>query len=90
MAGARLPTRTKDQEMESPLRSLTKAVTWQLIGLITMTTLAFIATGDLASAGGLALGAAITSFFFFFLHERVWALIPWGRRSIPFAKREPF
>ncbi len=66
--------------MESPLRSIVKAVTWQVLGLITMTALAYVATGDLASAGGLALGAAATSLVFFFLHERVWALISWGRR----------
>ena len=66
--------------MESPIRSFVKALTWQVLGLITMTALAYIATGDIAAAGGLALGAAATSFAFFFLHERVWALIPWGRR----------
>ena len=65
--------------MESPIRSFVKALTWQMLGLITMTALAYIATGDLTAAGGLALGAAITSFGFFFVHERVWALIRWGR-----------
>lgn len=67
--------------MESPLRSVVKAVTWQLLGLLTMTALAFLVTGDIASAGSLALGAAAMSFVFFFLHERVWALIPWGRTN---------
>lgn len=66
--------------MESRTRSIVKAVTWQLIGLLTMTLLAWIATGDLASAGGLAVGAALTGFVCFILHERVWAHISWGRR----------
>ena len=65
--------------MESPLRSIVKAFTWQALGLVTMTAIAYIATGDLAAAGGLALGAAATSLVFFFLHERIWALISWGR-----------
>ena len=65
--------------MESPLRSIVKALTWQVLGLITMTALAYIATGDIGAASGLALGAAATSLVFFFLHERIWALISWGR-----------
>ena len=66
--------------MESPLRSFVKALTWQVLGLITMTALAYLATGDIATAGSLALGGAVSGFAFFFLHERAWALIPWGRR----------
>ena len=65
--------------MERPIRSIVKALTWQALGLVTMTALAYVATGDLSSAGSLALGAAATSLVFFFVHERVWAIIPWGR-----------
>lgn len=66
--------------MESRTRSIVKAISWQLVGLVTMTLLAFVATGDLAAAGGLALGAAGLGFVCFILHERVWAHIAWGRR----------
>lgn len=66
--------------MESRTRSLVKAITWQLVGLVTMTLLAYLVTGDLGSAGGLALVAAATGFICFLLHERVWAHISWGRR----------
>lgn len=66
--------------MESPTRSIVKAVTWQLLGLVTMTLIAWIVTGSLTSAGGLALTAAATGFICFIIHERVWAHIPWGRR----------
>lgn len=65
--------------MESPLRSLVKAVTWQVLGLFSMTAVAFVVTGNLTAAGGLALGAALTSFVLFFVHERIWAIIRWGK-----------
>lgn len=65
--------------MDTPVRSIVKALTWQLIGLLTMTLLAWIATGSLTAAGGLALGAAATGFVCFILHERIWARIRWGR-----------
>lgn len=66
--------------MESPARSIVKAITWQLLGLVTMTALAWFATGNLAAAGGLAVSAALTGLVCFFLHERLWARIAWGRR----------
>ncbi len=65
--------------METRTRSIVKAISWQLIGLVTMTLLAFLATGNWGSAGGLALGAAGTGFVCFILHERLWAHIRWGR-----------
>jgi uncharacterized membrane protein len=67
--------------MDSPLRSIVKAFTWQAMGLVTMTGLAFLLSGDIAMAGGFALSAAATGFVFFIVHERIWALIPWGRRG---------
>jgi uncharacterized membrane protein len=70
---------TACEAMESPTRSIVKAVTWQLLGLLTMTLLAWFATGSLSAAGGLAISAAAVGFVCFVLHERIWARIPWGR-----------
>ncbi len=74
-----LLSQSKETELESPVRSIVKAVTWQVLGLVTMTLMAWVATGNLAAAGGLALSAALSGFVFFILHERLWARIPWGR-----------
>lgn len=65
--------------METATRSVVKAITWQVLGLFTMTLLAWLATGDLVASGGLALSAALTGLVCFFLHERIWARIRWGR-----------
>lgn len=65
--------------MESPARSIVKAITWQLLGLFTMTALAWLATGSLVAAGGLAISGALSGFVCFILHERLWARISWGR-----------
>ncbi|UJQ93222.1 DUF2061 domain-containing protein [Mariluticola halotolerans] len=65
--------------METRTRSIVKAISWQLVGLVTMTLLAFLITGDLGAAGGLAVVGAISGFLCFFIHERVWARIRWGR-----------
>lgn len=65
--------------METKTRSIIKAISWQIVGLFTMTLLAWAVTGDMAAAGGLAGSAALTGLVCFFIHERIWARIPWGR-----------
>ena len=65
--------------METRTRSIVKAISWQLLGLITMTALAWLSTGSLQAAGGLAIAAAAIGFLFYILHERLWGCISWGR-----------
>lgn len=65
--------------MESKLRTVAKAATWQLLGLVTMSLLAWFQTGSVAGAFSFALSAALVGFVMFFIHERVWGFVPWGR-----------
>jgi len=64
--------------METPLRSLVKAVTWQALGLVTMTAITFALTGSLATGGAVALVSTVTGAVFYILHERLWARVRWG------------
>ena len=66
--------------MESRSRSLVKAASWQMIGLVTMSAIGTAFTGSVASGGGLALASAGVGFICFILHERVWARVLWGRK----------
>ncbi|MGF1562535.1 MAG: DUF2061 domain-containing protein [Geminicoccaceae bacterium] len=66
--------------METPVRSLIKAVTWQLLGLLTMTALGYLVFGELAGAGLMSLLSAASGFIFYLLHEQVWARVRWGLR----------
>lgn len=45
-----------------------------------MIGLAFMHSGNLFEALSLALSASATGFIFYFIHERVWAKIGWGRQ----------
>ncbi len=65
--------------METRGRSLVKAIVWNVIGLISMTLVGFLATGS-ATAGGVmaAINTAI-GFACYLIYERVWARISWGR-----------
>lgn len=75
---------------ETPTRSIVKAVTWQLMGLVTMTLIALAITGDLTASSGLAIVSALTGFVCFILHERVWARVKWGRGQANPARPRPF
>lgn len=70
--------------MESNLRTIIKAMTWQLLGLLTTSLLAWFHTGSVLGALTFALSTSATGFAFFFVHERLWARVSWGvaRRRI--------
>jgi uncharacterized membrane protein len=59
-------------------RSLAKAVTWRMTGSLDTFIISFILTGKLVLAGSIAATELITKIVLYYLHERVWAVIPWG------------
>jgi uncharacterized membrane protein len=64
---------------DTTLRTIAKAVSWQALGLIVMTAIAFVITGSVAEGGLVALTGAATGLVAYVLHERLWARISWGR-----------
>ncbi|MGF1622469.1 MAG: DUF2061 domain-containing protein [Rhodomicrobiaceae bacterium] len=67
--------------MDRPVRTVAKAISWQALGLITMTAITYAITGSVAEGGLIAVVGAITGMFSFILHERVWTRISWGRSA---------
>ncbi|WP_417671904.1 DUF2061 domain-containing protein [Roseibium sp.] len=67
--------------METARRTLVKSITWQLMGIVTMTLLSYPHTRSLVEAMSLAASASLTGFFCFFLHERIWSRVRWGRQG---------
>ncbi|MAM62297.1 DUF2061 domain-containing protein [Maritimibacter sp. UBA3975] len=65
--------------MDTARRTLAKALTWQLLGLVTTTALGYAATGSLTAGGALALSSALVGFICYAVHERLWSRIRWGR-----------
>lgn len=65
--------------METRVRSVTKAVLWQVIGLIGMTLVGFVVTGSAEVAGGMALMNAGIGLTLYVGYERLWQRIQWGR-----------
>jgi uncharacterized membrane protein len=62
-------------------RSLAKAITWRITGSVDTFVISFILTGQLAVAGAIAVTEVFTKIALYYFHERIWAAVPWGRRS---------
>jgi uncharacterized membrane protein len=64
--------------MERPIRSIAKALTWQVLGLTSMTGITYLLTGSLLTGGAVALAGAASGAALYIVHERAWARIRWG------------
>lgn len=67
--------------MESPKRTLAKTLSWQTVGIFTMTLVGLWQTGSLGVSLSIAISAASTGVLMFYLHERIWAQVRWGFRA---------
>ena len=61
-------------------RSFAKAVSWRAVGTIDTFVIGFVVTGKVSIAGTIAAVEVVTKISIYYLHERVWAAVPWGRR----------
>jgi uncharacterized membrane protein len=61
-------------------RSFAKAVSWRGVGTIDTFIISFFVTGRVSLAGTIAAVEIVTKIMIYYLHERVWAAIPWGHR----------
>jgi uncharacterized membrane protein len=71
-------TPRRGQLMDSKIRLLTKAVTWQVAGFFTMMLISFLFTGSVTASGAIAIAGSITGFVSYFAHELAWSKIAWG------------
>ena len=61
-------------------RSLAKALSWRITGSIDTFIISFIVTGRLSLAAPIALTEMLTKIFLYYVHERAWTLVRWGRK----------
>ena len=68
---------------DSHLRSLVKAVSWRLVGSLDTFILSLLVTGSAKYAVSIATAEALTKIALYYVHERVWRLVSWGRLEAP-------
>jgi uncharacterized membrane protein len=73
------PTPPTPPLVDNHVRSLVKAVSWRATGTLDTIVVSFVITGRLKlalSIGGVEL---FTKVFLYYLHERVWNRVPFGK-----------
>jgi uncharacterized membrane protein len=65
---------------ETHARSVLKAVSWRTLGTLDTFAISWFMTGRVAIAGSIAGMEIVTKIAWYYLHERIWAAISWGRR----------
>ena len=65
---------------ETHARSVLKALSWRALGTLDTFAISWLLTGRIAIAGSIAGLEIITKIAWYYLHERIWAAIHWGRR----------
>ena len=66
---------------DSNIRSFVKGVSWRLVGTIDTFILACIIFGEVRIAAPIAATEVFTKILLYYLHERIWNIVKWGRKS---------
>ena len=69
--------------MESHRRTLAKAISYRILGVIATTVVALIITGQPRVAIGVGVADSLSKFFVYYAHERAWNRIGFGRPKVP-------
>jgi uncharacterized membrane protein len=67
--------------MDTHSRSLAKAISWRITGSIDTMILSFLITGSIKFAAAIGLTEVVTKSVLYYLHERAWLKIPFGREA---------
>ncbi|MCF7916745.1 MAG: DUF2061 domain-containing protein [Candidatus Omnitrophica bacterium] len=69
--------------MEHLHRSIIKSITWRIIGFVTTTIFVYLYTGDIKESLVIGFGVNCVKMFLYYIHERVWNRIKFGRMQPP-------
>jgi len=69
--------------MEHPKRSFIKALTWRVIALLVTIIAVYLYSGDLKESLVVGVGANAAKFFLYYMHERIWNKVGFGRDRAP-------
>ena len=69
--------------MESRARSIAKAFSYRVLGSLSTGGLVFLFTGSFKASVGAAAADSVVKIVLYFLHERLWNHITYGRPKAP-------
>ena len=65
--------------MDTHLRSVVKAMSYRVVATLVTALLAFMFTDDLLIAVGIGSTEGLSKILLFWIHERLWVRVRWGR-----------
>jgi uncharacterized membrane protein len=65
--------------MDTIVRSIAKTLSWRLTGTFCTFLISFIILGDITTSGTIAMIQLIFNTIMFYIHERIWNIIKWGK-----------
>jgi uncharacterized membrane protein len=60
-------------------RSVVKALTWKLVATVMAFVVSYRYTRDVTAATSVALTMFVAGLVAYYIHERIWNRIPWGK-----------
>jgi uncharacterized membrane protein len=73
--------------MDTHSRSFAKAISWRVTGTIDTMLISLIVTGSFKLAAAIGFTEVVTKSLLYYMHERAWLKIPYGRRYPPTEER---
>lgn len=70
-----------DPRIDSRVRSIVKSFSWRIFAFIITILASFVLIGSWEISISVAIAADSTKIFFYYVHERFWERISWGRIS---------
>lgn len=68
---------------EKHARAVIKAVTYRGLGTLVTISVVYAFTGQLALSVGVGAVEVLSKMLFYYIHERLWERIPWGKAKHP-------
>ncbi len=62
-------------------RSFAKAFTWRITGTLDTFILSILVTKQIKFALAISGAELVTKIFLYYLHERIWERVKWGKKS---------
>lgn len=69
--------------MESNKRSIAKAVSYRILGSLSTALIVLVMTGDVKMSAAAGASDSVVKLALYFLHERIWNHISFGRQKAP-------
>ena len=66
---------------DSHVQSITKAISWRIVGTIDTFIITLVITGNFVIAGSIASVESISKIILYYLHERAWSKVSLGRKG---------